>query len=100
MEEYVIAIGNFGFLTWWQVIFAACLVGMYILLNVIPAIMVLYMELRKKKFFEAPLLFAFMLIPLLGTIAGVTVLDEKKWAYYTFLSLAYLIIISIVILIL
>lgn len=97
MMECAIPIGNLGLETWWQVAIVASAVMMYIMANIIPAAMLLFTNIIKRKFtFETPLFVLFLLIPIIGSIMGLLSYKENGLVHRIFLALAYIIVASFI----
>lgn len=70
MKEYVLDLGLIAFHDWWQVGTVLIFAILYLIVNIIPACIAMYGGVKDKDFLYTPLLFMFMLIPMLGSLPG------------------------------
>jgi len=78
MEDCVLDLGYIVFPNWWSVAIALIFLLLYIIANIIPAFDFLYFCLKERKFWEAPMIFFFMLIPFAGSLIGLYIMSESK----------------------
>lgn len=95
--NYVLDLGFVAFESWWQVSAAASVFALYIIFNVIPAVMMFFACITDKDtLLEMPLTVLLILIPILGSIMGAVVWNEDKRVERIALLLTYLFIISVI----
>lgn len=81
----------------WLLIFLCCIILVYIIANVIPALSCLYICIKDKgNLLYIPLYFLFCLIPFLGTAFSCIFYEWNNILNKCFIILAYIIIISFI----
>lgn len=81
----------------WSLIFLCCIILVYIIANVIPAFLCLYIYVKyKNDLLYIPLYFILCLIPYIGTIFSFTFYDWNNLNNKVFIILVYIIIISFI----
>ena len=71
MNDYVLNLGFVAFGHWWQFIAFAILFIMYIVMNVLPASVLLASFVkRKQNLIQLPFFLVFTLTPIVGTLVG------------------------------
>ena len=94
MKEYVLDLGFIAFHDWWQVGIVLIFTILYVMANVIPAFVELYVGIKERDFWYTPLVFMFMLIPMLGSLLGLHFLwDDSEKGKKFLLALLYALII-------
>ena len=81
----------------WSLIFLCCIILVYIIANVIPALSCLYICIKgKSDLLYIPLYFIFSLIPFLGTMFAFAFYDWNNFYDKILIILLYIIIISFI----
>ena len=96
MEDCVLDLNFVTYPNWWSVEIALIFLIFYIIVNIIPAIEFLYFCLKERKFWEAPIIFFFMLIPFVGSLIGMYIMSESKIMFGVILLLICKLIICMI----
>ena len=84
MDDYVLNLGFIAFGHWWQFIAFAILFIMYIVMNVLPALVLLAsFVIRKQNLIQLPFFLVFTLTPIVGTLVGRFFYEENGMVYKT-----------------
>lgn len=70
MNDYVLDLSFIAFQNWWSVAIVLIFLTLYVICNIIPACVFFYNSLKNEEFWDAPMIFFFMLIPFVGSLIG------------------------------
>lgn len=76
MNNYVLDLGFVAFVNWWQFGAVTILTILYFTANVIPAFIILYGCLKEREFWHTPLVFMTFLVPIIGSLFGMQLMED------------------------